>query len=767
MIRQQNAASTIFLRYLITNMLILLAPFLVALLYYLVSADSIERAVNSVAELQLEESVSDIDRKLQDIEEQSESLMFDYKVIRYLNNSGPFTGIELYNMLDISKRLSTMVLSTEILSRAFIFLAGSDMVIFDNGYSSYSLFYGTVFDVENMSASEWKNLMTTNGYGDFELVPGYYSATVGKYNLSHFYIRQIGRGEANRGTFVVDINAEELARQLAKLPDQYGGWVMAADSEGRLVASTSGEDSDLLPDLYKNSYDLNSTKANGQTYNIYRHISSHSGWTFIAFMNKARINAAVIRVRNLAFLLLAAGAVVSLLLAYFAAFSNTKPLRQLFSFLKNPEATPIKAKGVYLEVEEAILKLSDSKKELEKEFSSAIATTRAYFLQNLLQGEYRDRAFFSEDRNKFRIALASSHYFVIVFHISPLLLSLDSGQQDESFSYILKILSKCIMSDEYVIRTYSGALAAVLRTRKPNQYKNDAEKYVKKFFDRLDPGYRGAIHTGVGKPVSDPFLLPISYGEAEAANAAIGPEQRTPLCYYEDLPTSLLHYHYPLHEEEAIVRAIKSANRELLNSLLNVIRTENFIDKSLSPQEGRNLTLALRGTALRILSDLPEDMDKFSTQLGKQTDSTGAAKAFNNISEILRSMADERGKGKHSHNEKLSSSIREYVSSKYRDFNLSLASIAETFNISESYLSTFFKEQEGETLSSFIQRKRMAEASSLLISEKGIPIKTIAANCGYPNTSSFRRAFNRVYGISPSEYRSKNTLIMQDGMINE
>ena len=37
-----------------------------------------------------------------------------------------------------------------------------------------------------------------------------------------------------------------------------------------------------------------------------------------------------------------------------------------------------------------------------------------------------------------------------------------------------------------------------------------------------------------------------------------------------------------------------------------------------------------------------------------------------------------------------------------------------------------------------------------------LPIKTIAAQCGYPNQLYFSQAFKKCYGLSPQEWRKQN-----------
>jgi two-component system response regulator YesN len=78
--------------------------------------------------------------------------------------------------------------------------------------------------------------------------------------------------------------------------------------------------------------------------------------------------------------------------------------------------------------------------------------------------------------------------------------------------------------------------------------------------------------------------------------------------------------------------------------------------------------------------------------------------------------------------------------------------VAESHRLSENYLSNLYKEQEGECVSETIEKVRIGAARRLL-SGSADSIDAIAAACGYRSGVSFRRAFKRVAGVSPSEYR--------------
>jgi AraC-like DNA-binding protein len=98
--------------------------------------------------------------------------------------------------------------------------------------------------------------------------------------------------------------------------------------------------------------------------------------------------------------------------------------------------------------------------------------------------------------------------------------------------------------------------------------------------------------------------------------------------------------------------------------------------------------------------------------------------------------------------------IQEYLGRNYARADLGLAMIADAFRISENYLSSFYKEQTGEGLSTAFHRIRFDEAVRLLL-ETGETIDAIALKCGCLNTSSFRRAFKQRHGLSPSAFKTR------------
>lgn len=85
----------------------------------------------------------------------------------------------------------------------------------------------------------------------------------------------------------------------------------------------------------------------------------------------------------------------------------------------------------------------------------------------------------------------------------------------------------------------------------------------------------------------------------------------------------------------------------------------------------------------------------------------------------------------------------------------SLAELAELCSVSVRQLTRGFKVSRGCSLGDYIQSRRMETAKRMLVA--GETVKTIAFALGFASPSSFTFAFRRAVGISPSQFRQRQT----------
>lgn len=92
-----------------------------------------------------------------------------------------------------------------------------------------------------------------------------------------------------------------------------------------------------------------------------------------------------------------------------------------------------------------------------------------------------------------------------------------------------------------------------------------------------------------------------------------------------------------------------------------------------------------------------------------------------------------------------------FIQSRYTE-SISLKDVASFVNLNPNYFSEFFKNETGRNFVDFLIETRLEEAKRLL-SETDTKVYEIATRVGYEDVASFNRAFKRVMGISPLEYR--------------
>ncbi len=86
--------------------------------------------------------------------------------------------------------------------------------------------------------------------------------------------------------------------------------------------------------------------------------------------------------------------------------------------------------------------------------------------------------------------------------------------------------------------------------------------------------------------------------------------------------------------------------------------------------------------------------------------------------------------------------------------DLSVPALADRMGMSERNFSRVFRGGMGETPAQFAEKVR-AEAARCKLEQTHLPIETIAKDCGFGDQERMRRTFQRLYEISPTDYRAR------------
>lgn len=98
--------------------------------------------------------------------------------------------------------------------------------------------------------------------------------------------------------------------------------------------------------------------------------------------------------------------------------------------------------------------------------------------------------------------------------------------------------------------------------------------------------------------------------------------------------------------------------------------------------------------------------------------------------------------------------IKEFIHQNYSLPTLSVPDISCHVHLSSSYMCTLFKSETGQTLNQYLTDYRI-RMSKQLLADPRYKIADISSKVGYSDGNYYSKAFKKLVGLSPSEYREK------------
>ncbi|MBU3113175.1 helix-turn-helix transcriptional regulator [Clostridium lacusfryxellense] len=95
-----------------------------------------------------------------------------------------------------------------------------------------------------------------------------------------------------------------------------------------------------------------------------------------------------------------------------------------------------------------------------------------------------------------------------------------------------------------------------------------------------------------------------------------------------------------------------------------------------------------------------------------------------------------------------------FIEENYNDINLSVAVLAEKFDVHPVYISKVFKDEVGDGLLDFINRTRISNSLILLKERKDCNLDEISKEVGFSNVRTFSRVFKKYEGIAPGKFKN-------------
>ncbi len=413
---------------------------------------------------------------------------------------------------------------------------------------------------------------------------------------------------------------------------------------------------------------------------------------------------------------------------------------------------PIKQLGTRLEMAE------DYQAQLEMELDSHKPFLYTSYLRRMLSGHVASESEFAYMMHFFGIDGEGLRYMVLYCSAY-----LQNDQEADSF-VLTKTLSEKIgiaLQTNYQAYSYStldkSIVTLVTYDATVSDPLMDLQTRVVKLHDELLSQNNIWFYAGVGTLCTHPFTLWESFEQARTASRYASKSHV--FLPYEMIGKTTTDVYYPIEISAKLLHFITSGNRRQVQEMFALIYRENFTERSLPPNMLNYLLSDIRNTLMKARFSVPADGNEDNPEL-RQLDKHLAQQATlplcESIAVALCGFFSESAKPSDPIPE-----IKEYLNKNYGDPSICLSMLSNQFHISESYLSHLFKEKTGENFSIHLEKLRLSEAAKRLKNPdhygkgKEQSINSLYIEVGYNNAVTFRRAFKKYFGMTPSEMRDK------------
>jgi AraC-like DNA-binding protein len=482
---------------------------------------------------------------------------------------------------------------------------------------------------------------------------------------------------------------------------------------------------------------------------------SYSGLLYLSALETDTVLKHGRTLRNLSFALNAAAVLLSLVYALFLAVRSSRLVAEAFRLLDESPSLPSWEGGNILSyLNNSVSRLVNTNTLLREDADSRQEMFRAAFLDRLLSDGPENREEAAEAAEQAGINMTGRRFCVILL----IMRSREDGTADKTFARarreLQSILEGALSTGEALIYSRNPSRMGVFFFLRPDGQPQFRDYIGQIFRDRVVPlcaEKNIRLHLVGSGLCEDLWKLREEYKLCREY-ALIHNRWEDDGIHWIDLlpPPRQQIFVFPLEAEQKLINQLQSADFEAARNSLRSVFAANPHESLLGENMLAILYAGLQGCFLKVLEgpliDLYRDaianMDLHRPSGKMEEDFTVLAR------QICASLAAEYSKKNAGITKE---ELITYVEDHFSEERLSLSLAARHFGFSEPYFSLTFKEITGENFSTLTEITRLNHARTLL--KQYLKVEEVAYRCGYKSPGSFRRAFKRYFGITPTRNR--------------
>lgn len=560
-------------------------------------------------------------------------------------------------------------------------------------------------------------------------------------------------GRDSLGAICLSIDTKVLLRNVDTMGELQNGLVCLLDENGKTIAFSGREG--LLDVLSKaEAVENGFIDIAGESYTVTTAVSELNGWKFLSIQPEHLMLKKLQTTRNISLVMVGATLVIGLFLATLLSRKNYKPLENLMASMRQnslllKEQINADENEFHL-IERSVNNMMGSVSLVRQALQEELPIIKENMLTQLLKNAVEDYTAFTETLSNLGIMFPHKQFCIAVIR----LVSPEGAQMEEQavFPVILKEQMAQLRLPEFNYATVNPhtKLLVLIMNSQAETFEEITCRVMNSLFESMLTDYSYMTSICVSKVVEGIEQVPYAYYSAlhtysKLTNGGVAmvkdhaDHPKRPAQGLDEISTLLQNYILTGNEEGALslLRQHYTANFGLESIPLHEVRSYfiSLLNMALNDNPVEQMILIRNTDPMQLLfiQDTPDQMEETVEAV---------------VMEICRTVQ----KNQKSHASQLAEQIQEFMEKEYANSDLTLSYVADHFYITSSYLSTFFKENVGETFLNYLTHIRI-EQSKKLIRETNLTMGEIAEKVGYTSGNTFTRIFKKVEHITPTQYK--------------
>lgn len=560
----------------------------------------------------------------------------------------------------------------------------------------------------------------------------------------------VHNNQYNDGMLVFLLDTDKLVSYFDYVQEIGESIIYIADGKGNILFSN---DSDYSAEEMQ-GLEMDGVWEKYSPYSLMKCTSDKNGWTYYIWITDSAVAGRTIQFlwfAILAEIVLVAGCIY---ISFQQARKMGKPIDAMFALVASEEESEPEVKTTE-KLGEIVAGIVSSNKEMQVELQESKPLLRKAFFHDLLTLDVTGTKELEYRAENAGINIHSDEFWVISVRLFSNNDVYDVDEQTlEDVKVIIRSMQKRIeeilgQNVWFYQRNYLSLLIMV-----DGQNREQIMRMVKDNYLWLQTVFSTESAWGISTKCSNIMNVWKHFEEAEEARKYCNTEQQ--IVEYSAQISDKHSYYFPETAEEKLVNYINAGDLKATRDVLAILEHENLINRKLS----RNGFIKLNNKICEMFSGCLGEQESMQhiMKLNHMIIDSEAIKGgqyFAVLGKIFEEICAQSKQIKGQRRNELIDNIQEYIEANYANSDLGLGSVSIAFGISEGYVSSLFKKQTQIGFNEYVEKIRMGKAIDLLKedNERRESIEVIAEKVGYNSVQSFRRAFKRVYGTTPKNYR--------------